>query len=93
MRIALFIDGIHFYRSFGQSQHEIDYDALAQWIVQNIHTQPQNVDFVGGYYYTYDFQQPNLQRFWMVFHVERGSLFKNSSMLDRMILILKRIIP
>ena len=63
MRIALFIDGIHFYRSFGQSQHEIDYDAMAQWIVQNIHTQPQNIDFVGGYYYTYDFEQPNLQRF------------------------------
>ena len=61
MRIALFIDGIHFYRSFGQSQHEIDYDALAKWVVNKI--TPNNAVFVGGYYYTYDLEQASLQRF------------------------------
>ena len=61
MRVALFIDGIHFYRSFGQSQHEIDYEALAKWVVNKI--VPNNAIFVGGYYYTYDLEQSNLQRF------------------------------
>ena len=61
MRVALFIDGIHFYRSFGQSQHEIDYDALAKWVVNKI--TPNNAVFVGGYYYTYDLEQSSLQRF------------------------------
>jgi hypothetical protein len=61
MRIALFIDGIHFYRSFGQSQHEIDYDALSKWVVKQI--VPNSAVFVGGYYYTYDLEQSNLQRF------------------------------
>ena len=58
LRVALFIDGKNFFRGFCETHPavEINYDKLAEWVVQQV--AGTDGQFVGAYYYTGHYESP-----------------------------------
>lgn len=83
MRVALFFDGNNFYRTMEAAvgSIELDYDALAHWVVSEV--AGQRGQFVGAYYYTGVDNSTALNRFLAGLELRHGFFVRRETVVER----------